>query len=139
MLTQSEIIATSKKATRGAGFAWGMAEEAAWACNALFNAGQNGFDPLLEILENADDANRPIDAQCGLALGVYYMDCHKSDHGAPENIIGKGIFYALLGAPNKYPNPCETPAKFPTRLLEFAARTYVPESAESRLKGAGEG
>ncbi|MDA8799639.1 DUF3726 domain-containing protein [Amylibacter sp.] len=43
MLTESEILAYAKKATRGAGFSWGMAEEAAMATLRLYNAGYDGF------------------------------------------------------------------------------------------------
>ena len=144
MLTQSEIIAASKKAARGAGFAWGMAEEAAWACNNLFKAGHDGFTPLLEILEAADGQKHPFalgedGPKCGLTLGVYFLDSRQSSNDAPNDVIGKQVFLSILGAIDTASDPCHPPNIVPDKLLAFAARTYVPETAESRLRGAGEG
>lgn len=81
MLTESEILAYAKKATRGAGFSWGMAEEAAMATLRLYNAGYDGFLELTSILENADGQKQPLDIKikvpCGLTLGTFYLDCSK--------------------------------------------------------------
>jgi len=43
LLTESEILAYAKKATRGAGFSWGMAEEAAMATLRLYKQDMMGF------------------------------------------------------------------------------------------------
>ncbi|MGI9348802.1 MAG: DUF3726 domain-containing protein, partial [Amylibacter sp.] len=53
MLTESEIFSFAKKAARGAGFSWGMAEEAAMATLILHKSGYDGFLELISILENA--------------------------------------------------------------------------------------
>lgn len=48
-----------QKATRGAGFTWGMAEEAAVATLKLYIAGYDGFSDLALILVNADKKINP--------------------------------------------------------------------------------
>ena len=137
MLTRSEIFSTAKKATRGAGFSWGMAEEAAAATVALYCAGQDGFAALVDVLQNADGKSHPtaIDETpaCGLTMGTYLADCQKPPISGP--VIGAPIMQALCGTlEDGSPSFPETAPKL---ILDFAFRTYVPDSEESRLRGAG--
>jgi hypothetical protein len=137
MLTRSEVFAFAKKATRGAGFSWGMAEEAANATVALYVAGQDGFAALVPILQNADEKTLPLTSadmsSCGLTVGTYLADCGKSP--TDQSVIGPEILNALCGAlkqgTHAFPNDA------PQIIKDFAQRTYVPDSEESRLRGAG--
>ena len=133
MLTRSEIFAYAKKATRGAGFSWGMAEEAAVACVKLYAAGHDGFAALIPILQNADGQGQPMSNECGLTLGVYLADCQTAPSG--QNVIGPELFNALCGTistgDQAFPNDA------PKIIRDFAQRTYVPDSAQSRARGAG--
>lgn len=52
-----EVEATSKKAARGAGYSWGMAEEAAKASRWLCANGLDGVGVLARVLESADGAD----------------------------------------------------------------------------------
>ena len=137
MLTQSEVFAFAKKATRGAGFAWGMAEEAAVATLKLYIAGYDGFSDLALILVNADKKNQPLaitdTVPCGLTLGTYLADLGKKD--GDKKVIGNYIFQALCGTLHK--NKTYFPDDAPQVVKDFAHRTYVPDSEESRLRGAG--
>tara|TARA_R110002124_G_scaffold5220_9_gene32622 strand:+ start:5982 stop:6395 length:414 start_codon:yes stop_codon:yes gene_type:complete len=137
MLTRSEIFSNAKKATRGAGFSWGMAEEAATATVALYCVGQDGFAALIPILKNADGKPHPLSIEttpvCGLTLGTYLADCAKPV--AQGDVIGEQIMHALCGSlPEGTPN---FPHSIPKQIQDFAFRTYVPDSAESRRRGAG--
>jgi hypothetical protein len=137
MLTRSEIFSTAKKAARGAGFSWGMAEEAATATVALYVAGQDGFAALVDVLQNADGKSHPtsIDEKpvCGLTLGTYLADCGKPPSG--EDVVGAPIMLALCG--NLTDGAPSFPEAAPQIIQDFAFRTYVPDSEESRLRGAG--
>lgn len=99
MLTESEIFSFAKKAARGAGFSWGMAEEAAMATLILYKSGYDGFLELISILENADGKKQPLDISvqvpCGLTLGTYYSDCCKKADNV--EVIGQLIFQSLCG------------------------------------------
>jgi hypothetical protein len=137
MLTRSEIFAFAKKATRGAGFSWGMAEEAGAATVALYVSGQDGFAALVDVLQNADGKSHPtpIDETpaCGLTLGTYLADCGKPPVGG--DVIGAPIMHALCGT--LADGTPTFPEGAPQAIQDFAFRTYVPDSEESRLRGAG--
>lgn len=133
MLTRSEIFAYAKKATRGAGFSWGLGEEAAQATVALYVAGHDGFAALVPVLQNADGKTQPLSDACGLTLGTYLADCGIAPSG--QEVIGSILFNALCGHIAKGDKPF--PQNAPQIIQDFAQRTYVPDSAESRLRGAG--
>lgn len=137
MLTRSEIFSTAKKAARGAGFSWGMAEEAATATVSLYCVGQDGFAALVDVLQNADGKSHPtpIDAApaCGLTLGTYLADCSKSP--IDGDVVGAPIMHALCGTLAE--GKPSFPESAPKIIQDFAFRTYVPDSEESRLRGAG--
>ena len=52
-----EIFATAKKAARGAGYPWGLAEEAAYAARWLAGHGFDGVTPLARLLEQCAKGN----------------------------------------------------------------------------------
>ncbi len=53
----NEIQTTSKKATRGAGYSWGLAEEAGFAVRWLCNQGMDGCAALARTLTQFDGAD----------------------------------------------------------------------------------
>lgn len=53
----NEVEATAKKATRGAGYPWGMAEEAGKAVRWLCAQGLDGCEALAELLKKFDGAS----------------------------------------------------------------------------------
>lgn len=133
MLTRSEIFAYAKKATRGAGFSWGMAEEAANATVALYVAGHDGFAALVPVLQNADGKQHPMPDTCGLTLGTFLADSGISP--TDENVVGPELFKALCATLTQ--GDQSFPIDAPQIIKDFAQRTYVPDSEESRLRGAG--
>ena len=207
-LSVNEIDALASKAARGAGFAWGLAEEVAQSARWLASRGL-GWDRLLvRLLDHASTSSgsepvidgatvRPAAATgllCPVRLGAYW-----SDAGAPAGLtatrvhtpvfvipalaralavsserrtlawpgitveVGPGTasasdwaavtsagfaeFLTLGLAPAKpltdplasRPRPLPLAADTDTRLVAFAARTYVKASMQSRIAGAGAG
>jgi hypothetical protein len=146
----TEIETHCRKATRGAGYEWGEAEEMAKAVRWLCTHGVNGAEQCLTLL-NAVDGNCAAyranadtlkgtheGAVCGLSLG-----CALADHGLdslPEGIdiiapmIAKGVMRADVGSTAPVTEISDAVWK---ALNGFAHRTYVPSTEESRMKGAG--
>ena len=56
----NEVEALAKKATRGAGYSWGLAEEASKAVRVLCAHGLSGCDALLDALMQFDTAGRGL-------------------------------------------------------------------------------
>lgn len=57
-LSLNEVEATAKKATRGAGYSWGLAEEAGKATRWLCARDLNGCKALAELLVQTDGSNK---------------------------------------------------------------------------------
>ena len=57
ILSLNEVEATTKRATRGLGHSWGMAEEAAKAVRWLCGRGLGGCEALASYLKDADGAS----------------------------------------------------------------------------------
>lgn len=55
VLSLNEVHATAKKATRGAGYPWGLAEEAGQAARWLCSQGLDGCAALASLLNRFDD------------------------------------------------------------------------------------
>ena len=203
----SEIEGLARKAARGAGFSWGMAEEAGKAVRWLAGIGLPGPEALADFLEAHDHTPhakmRPQDtamdtwsaeggvicpisagaALCDLAqddapsrdirivacahplLLIPFVRAAAEDGAQSERLVWeggefafgadvRGVAHAPLmavsdawvehGTNDALPLPCcqlrydlaEAPA---ARLGTFAARTYAPETEQSRLSGAGAG
>jgi hypothetical protein len=195
IVSLNEIETTALKAARGAGYPWGLAEEAGKACRWLAEREERDFGwlaPLYAILQAP-----PPPGSCPIARGAALAD----DPGGalPAGTTGLGVIHApglvipflvsaactlgeplLLSAeglrfrasPGEEAFECRswTAVAQPSavtitrggpmpllRLLKrkgpgvavsaqywrfldpFVARTYVPESESSRLKGAGAG
>ena len=64
-LSLNEVQAQAFKAARGAGYAWGLAEEAGKATRWLCGHGLDGVALLVELLEAAPDPD-----QCPLTQGA---------------------------------------------------------------------
>lgn len=84
----NEVEATAKRAARGAGYSWGLAEEAAKATRWLCARGLPGCDPLTNILEAgfakniAEHSPQSLSARwqghaqlCPLSTGAVLSDC----------------------------------------------------------------
>lgn len=61
-----EVQATARKAARGVGYSWGMAEEAGHAARWLCGAGFDGCAALALALQTADQAKPRMQAPVGL-------------------------------------------------------------------------
>ncbi|MGB7319205.1 MAG: DUF3726 domain-containing protein [Planktotalea sp.] len=139
MRSANEISALVTKASRGAGMPLGCAEDFGRAAPALAAAGalhlvphllqmkfeapvlegealQNGH-PVLAMIAWRDlkEAGRAVELQCDLPAG---LRAAMSETSAP---VGPFNVESALWA----------------RLCQFAERTFVPESEQSRLAGAG--
>ncbi|MCG7520810.1 DUF3726 domain-containing protein [Ruegeria sp. Ofav3-42] len=87
-ISLNEVEATAKRATRGAGYSWGLAEEAAKATRWLCARGQNGTGALARLLQmvmaDAPKQRAPTDLSgdwhsdellCPLVTGALLSDC----------------------------------------------------------------
>jgi hypothetical protein len=203
----SEIEGLARKAARGAGFSWGMAEEAGKAVRWLAGIGLPGPEALADFLEAHDRtphaAMRPADtgantwrAQggiiCPISAGAALCDLAQSDAPSrdihimacahpllllpfvraaaedgcqPERMIWAGGAFAFaadvrgqVDAPSMASADVEIRAgtakeltlpscqmrydlaELPAaRLAIMAARTYAPDTEQSRNAGAGAG
>lgn len=70
-LSLNEVAAQARKAARGAGYSWGMAEEAGRAARWLCAQGLDGCGLLLAALRRADTGGP---GACPLAAGVMLSD-----------------------------------------------------------------
>lgn len=70
-LSLNEVAAQARKAARGAGYSWGMAEEAGWAARWLCAQGLDGCGLLLAALRRADTGGP---GACPLAAGAMLSD-----------------------------------------------------------------
>ncbi|MEP5731372.1 MAG: DUF3726 domain-containing protein [Sulfitobacter sp.] len=108
----NEIEALSKRAARGAGYSWGMAEEAARASRWLASHDLAGPAHLLEVLEQNDGVSHQLLAPvaltgvwcaasgtlCPLAAGVTLNDC-ADQLGQSLQIEMSNVSYPLLVVP----------------------------------------
>ena len=132
MLSQSEITDIAKKAARGVGYSWGMAEDAAFGTLALIQNGHDGLAILCEWLEMVDQTAIPDSADCVLHQGAYMADLGQ----VPDN-SAHALTRALSGHLRAAEQPTDWPTHAPQALVDFAARVYVMESDESQARGAG--
>ncbi|WP_271949978.1 DUF3726 domain-containing protein [Ruegeria faecimaris] len=105
----NEIEATSKRAARGAGYAWGLAEEAAKATRWLCGHGLDGTTELAHLLDlglaAAPADHRPDAMQgpwqgkgalCPLATGTLLSDCAEQLRAGPVEMANIAIPALLL-------------------------------------------
>lgn len=110
-----EIEATAKKAARGAGYSWGMAEEAAWATRWLCANGIDGVNVLATLLSHVagaelggmapstlrGDWQATGGAVCPLAAGTALSDAvtYWAENGKRlENVIAPGLLLPFAAA-----------------------------------------
>lgn len=91
MFSLNEIAATAKKATRGAGYPWGVADEAGFAVKWLTSHGVDGCAVLASFLETVDARDRKlvndrgaVSAPAGQFQCPILAGCTLSDFGPAE-------------------------------------------------------
>ena len=85
----NEVEAQAKKATRGAGYSWGMAEEAGRATAWLCAQGRDGVAVLAAVLDAAPDADH-----CPLTQGTRL--CDRAKIAPSRNRVLHRVFQPLL-------------------------------------------
>lgn len=132
----AEIDAQCRKAARGLGCPWGMAEEAGKAARQLAAHGLPGPEALATMLGARTACCCTSGARCDLRIGVEAAD-QGTRPGEGASILTRAIAgdYALPGAPGSRAVAPEAWAI----LDRLAARTYAPASEASRRSGAGAG
>lgn len=93
--SMSEIESHCRKATRGAGFSWGEAEDAGQAVRRLSAAGLAGADALLACL-TAREAGKVKDSACPIKLGNQMIDGANPDLNACHTPLLLLPFLSLL-------------------------------------------
>ncbi len=154
-----EVEAMARKAARGAGLSWGMAEEAGWAARWLCAAGLDGCAALataLAALELSDPAARapaglgspwraPSGELCALHAGALLSDA--ATFWAEEGVEMEAVAAPLLllpfaaGAARCLRRPValrwpETEALTDGTALELRGPPPAPAAAASRLRVA---
>ncbi|WP_170409918.1 DUF3726 domain-containing protein [Ruegeria atlantica] len=105
----NEVEATAKRAARGAGYSWGLAEEAAKATRWLCAQGQNGTRALAQLLQleltrapaqhtppNLSSEWQSDDQLCPLATGALLSDCALRLNSSPIEIRNVAVPELLL-------------------------------------------
>ena len=88
----NEVEAQAKKATRGAGYSWGMAEEAGRATAWLCAQGRDGVAVLAAVLDATPDADH-----CPLTQGTRL--CDRAKIAPSQNRVLHRVFQPLLLLP----------------------------------------
>ncbi len=148
-LSLSEFQALVRKAFRGAGYPWGLAEDGAAAARTLAECGEDAgaaVARLLDAVEGRELAELMPDdnwvAPGGTACPICVGACLR-DLGLPDVELGP-VFEPTLLLPEA-PRPEDRhdrvdldPATLDT-LEGWAHNTYAPDTEASRIAGAGAG
>lgn len=86
-----EIQALTIKAARGAGYPWGVADEAGWAVRWLSSCGLPGADAIAKVLESPDGDT------CPLTLGIAVADAQQLDLANGKTVAQPLIILPFLG------------------------------------------
>ena len=152
-----EIEALCLKAARGAGFPWGLAEDAGRAVRWLEARGQNGAAALAGLLSATD--GMPRDDNCPIAYGSALADMPPVAPISRPALLNPILLEPFLAGtatirtdgltlwitPSDLPVPKATQSRAALdqslymKLDKFAQRTYAPATEASRLAGAGTG
>lgn len=127
--TVAELRAELLKAGRGAGLPLGVAEDIAWAADWI----------RVEALQQVLDGLGTEDGRQGLIAMANAMDV-RALGGEPD--ISGPLWQALVACQDQLAPPPEAPEISDAQwqaLAGYAAHTYVPETDQSRLRGAGAG
>jgi len=158
----NETQALCRKAARGAGMAWGLADDAGFAARWLEDRGQGGAAQLAALLP--DWATRAEAGTCPIRRGTAWADLGQAptDLSDPEpllwpflalvaavtnvavtwgagNAISPDGGLTLSGKTQAVRGRAAPDAATIATLETFAARTYAPATEASRLAGAGAG
>ncbi|WP_306141918.1 DUF3726 domain-containing protein [Roseibium sp. MMSF_3412] len=108
-LSLNEIEATAKRAARGAGYSWGLAEEASKAARWLSNHGQDGVAAFAVLLDKGfarSVDHRPLATDeiwqsdgdlCPLVTGAFLSDCAQNLRCGP--VVMQRVALPLLILP----------------------------------------
>lgn len=146
----NEIEALSRKAARGAGYSWGLADEAGRAVRWLEARGEPGATALLELLSWRDGKAYPstVPGQasvCPIVAGTMLCDgvlLRDEIDGLPlHSPLLMQPFIAWLEGPGETDPAARAnvPTDVAAALDAYATRTYAPATEASRLAGAGAG
>jgi len=119
-LSQNETESLCMKAARGAGFSWGLAEEAGFATGWLAARGIDGTAPLLQLLEQRSRFPGKAGAP-RLTLG--YWHCHGSAALCPIATGAALMDTALLADGLRGRETRLDTVSMPVLILPFLART----------------
>ena len=125
----AELGALSRKAARGAGATWGEADDIAKAIIWIAARDTDRVAAIVTALDALDAQGRSADNPVLAAIAL--ADTSKravGEHVAPE-----------LAHRTPTHGHVHLPERVWDRLGEFAWRTYVPETEQGRLQGAGAG
>lgn len=148
-LSLSEFQALVRKAFRGAGYPWGLAEDGAAAARTLAERGEDAgaaVARLLDAVEDRDLADLMPDenwtAAGGPACPVCVGAC-LSDAGNPDVELGPVLEPSLLlpepPAPMDRHDRVDLDPESLATLEAWAHHTYAPDTEASRIAGAGAG
>lgn len=148
----NEIEAQIRKAARGAGLEWGLAEEAGKIGRRLAAHDPSQLGLLADALNNFHAGNQATALTCrdsyfaspdSRPLSPFILGPALADHGRGE-AASPVAYRALLGLyldrrPLKPVVSVAIPDRLWQRFDKLAMLTYVPASTASRLTGAGAG
>lgn len=86
-LSLNEVAAQVRKATRGAGYSWGEAEEAGKAARWLCRHGLDGCRVIAEVLQD-DEVNEHTLGRCPIKAGLLLSDTATQLQSSPATFIG---------------------------------------------------
>ncbi|RKF16549.1 DUF3726 domain-containing protein [Roseovarius spongiae] len=140
--SMSEIDGLARKAARGAGFDWGMAEEAGRAVRWLASVGlpgpealalRLGIGPLAALYVDGAEWRAGAGALCPLTAGAALCDrAHEVVEGS--GMVLRGVVQPLLLAPFVAGIAAQTGA--PVRLGWAGAAFAFSDQARGRVEGA---
>jgi hypothetical protein len=154
IVSRNEVETSCWRAALGVKLPHGLAEDAAWIGAELIVTRPDGLDRMLRALEHVEthgvhppafrrEGHRWIlqPGTPGLAAAPAAADLRQSDPGA-ELATGEGevhdiVAIGLAGPRRSVSGPIDVDDGQWRRLLDFAARSYVPATAASRARGAG--
>ncbi len=128
-LSRNEIETLCLKAARGAGMAWGLAEEAGFAAGWLSAQGIDGAGVLLMHLQNLQP--------CRISVGDRHWQSASGTELCPITLGAALDDHALLDT-----GPCSTPltiaaVRYPLLLVPFLARAACATAQPLRLVWSG--
>ena len=149
----NEFQSAARKAARGAGWPYALAEDLSKAAAALTGSGGNGAAMALRVITDEDQA---LVSECLLAFELALAGDGGSapmkdaelvsalamslgaEHRTGFDVSSSGMITRAAHKPTA-PDAADVDAADWERLNKLAMKSYVPASAESRLGGAGAG